>query len=37
MQSECIKAALKTKFEPSNETEDPQIAEIEYNFDFKKD
>ena len=37
MQDECIKAALKTKFEPSNETEDPQSAEIEYNFDFKKE
>ena len=36
MQAECIKAALKTKFDPSNETEDPQIAEIEYNFDVKK-
>ena len=37
MQAECIKAALKTKFDPSNETEDPQSAEIEYNFDVKKD
>ena len=37
MQAECIKAALKTQFEPSNETEDLQIAEIEYNFVFKKD
>ena len=37
MQAECIKAARKTKFDPSNETEDPQRAEIEYNFDVKKD
>ena len=37
MQAECIKAALKTKFEPSNETEETQSAEIEYTFDFKND
>ena len=36
MQAECIKAALKTKFDPSNETEDPQIAEIVYSFKFNK-
>ena len=36
MQAECKKAALDTKFEPSNEIEDLQIAEIEYNFYFKE-
>ena len=36
MQDECIKAALDTKFEPSDEIEDPQIAEIVYNFKFNK-
>ena len=36
MQDECKKAALDTKFEPSNEIEDLQIAEIVYSFKFKK-